>query len=749
MGSRGFWRRHVYRVAAAYVVVGWLLIQAATQVFPVFHLPDWIEQAVVLVILVGFPIALVVAWAFDVTPAGIVKTDAAAEGVAVTSGRPSRRAGVVVGVIGVVLAAVVGVAWWQLPAPRARSSLTSSAQVAETRSPDGAGAAAAKPPDSAVKAASSGLHIAGSPDEAQRNPGPIIAAPIPAKSIAVLPFENLSTDKGNAYFADGIQDLILTKLADIGDLKVISRTSTMKYASHPDDLKTIGQQLGVATILEGSVQKAGKQVLINVQLIDAKTDSHIWAQSYQRNLTNIFGVEGEVAGKVAQALNAKLTAAETARVASVPTANPQAYDHFLRALHFNNEAAKGDWANYLPQAIAAAQKAVAADPKFALAWAGLSSDRTRARYWGVNRSEANLRAAEGAAKRALALALKLPEAHIAMAGVQRFLYHDIQAAHDQAQQAVDLRPNDPGALSVLAISDAHLGHFHAAATALRRATELDPTDSFSEFQLGLMLWDTGDYAAARQAQRRALAINPQNVQAYMTLSRLDVIQNADVVSATRVLDHMAPGTPVNVDVVTARIRLLLYQRQYATARTLALRYTGKFTHGPAALTLTAARANIEWLAGKLPEARVLYRTMIGMITASGNDLNGYDHAELGLAYARLGNADAAMRQVHMAIAMDQRSHEEAGIPIDKMVVAKIQLALGRNSKAIDTLTQLLADDSSVGSGFRNTRLTPSLLNLDPVWDPIRHDPRFQALLKKYAGGEPAATHDNPPAAVSN
>src|SRR6185312_7906715 len=174
----------------------------------------------------------------------------------------------------------------------------------------------------------------GSPDAAQRNPEGTASAraiPIPAKSIAVLPFENLSADKNNAYFADGMQDMILTKLAGIGDLKVISRTSTEKYASHPDDLKTIARQLGVATILEGSVQKVGDQVLIDVQLIDAASDSHLWAQAYSRKLDNIFGVEGEVAQKVADALKAKLTPAETIRVAQAPTRNAAAFDAFLQA----------------------------------------------------------------------------------------------------------------------------------------------------------------------------------------------------------------------------------------------------------------------------------------------------------------------------------------------------------------------------------------------------------------------------------
>ncbi|MGH8403542.1 MAG: hypothetical protein ACRESO_09100, partial [Gammaproteobacteria bacterium] len=194
----------------------------------------------------------------------------------------------------------------------------------------------------------------------------------PAKSIAVLPFENLSADKNNDYFVAGMQDLILTKLADIGDLKVISRTSTMLYKSHPEDLKSVGRQLGVATLLEGSVQKAGNQVLINVQLIDARTDSHIWAQSYTRTLDNVFGVEGEVAEQIATALNAKLSPAETATLAAVPTQNRAAYDLFLRAEYQANKGLVNyDTASW-KAAIPLYRQAVGQDPNFALAWARLS-----------------------------------------------------------------------------------------------------------------------------------------------------------------------------------------------------------------------------------------------------------------------------------------------------------------------------------------------------------------------------------------
>jgi hypothetical protein len=249
MGSRGFWqelkRRHVYRVAAAYAIVGWLSIQIVTQVFPIFHLPDWIDQAIVLLILIGFPIALVLAWAFDATPHGIVLADATIDGD--TAGGPmshrSRRTGVVVGLIGVLIALIAGGAYWHFGRGPGVASHAVAASTA--RSPDVAKRNPGRiAPESVTSAAASGLRA--EPSAAQ-------AVPIVAKSVAVLPFENLSTDKGNAYFADGMQDLILTKLADIGDLKVVSRTSTLQYGSHPENLKLVGQQLGVATILEGSV----------------------------------------------------------------------------------------------------------------------------------------------------------------------------------------------------------------------------------------------------------------------------------------------------------------------------------------------------------------------------------------------------------------------------------------------------------------------------------------------------------------
>jgi TolB-like protein len=281
--------RKLVQWAVAYLAGAWALLQVLDLAANGYGWPLAVIRIAFAVIALGFVVTLLLAWYHGE--------------------RGAQRVGGVELLLLAGVFAIGGFLIWHYAAPaQSRADMTAAAFT---------------------KASSSDLAAQGSAAPA---PEPTVASSaITAKSIAVLPFENLSEDKGNAYFADGMQDLILTKLADIGQLKVISRTSTMKYASHPDDLKTIAQQLGVATILEGSVQKAGNQVLINVQLIDAHTDSHLWAESYTRNLENIFGVEGEVAGKVADALKAKLSPEETSAVASISTRNSQAYTLYLKA----------------------------------------------------------------------------------------------------------------------------------------------------------------------------------------------------------------------------------------------------------------------------------------------------------------------------------------------------------------------------------------------------------------------------------
>src|ERR1700746_2049837 len=267
MNPRGFFgelkRRNVYKVAVAYAVASWLLIQIATQVFPFFEIPNWAVRLVVLIWIAGFPVALVFSWAFEITPEGIKRESEIESDKSITH-HTGRK---IVALTIALAVTAAGLLAYQLWAPK--------------------------------RSATAGKNV---PSEN--------AAPVPEKSIAVLPFDNLSDDKSNAYFAEGIQDEILTRLSKIAALKVISRTSTQKYKSAPDNLREIGKQLGVANLLEGSVQKIANAVHINVQLIRATTDQHVWAESYNRNLDDVFGVEGEVATAVADQLKAKLTGSE-------------------------------------------------------------------------------------------------------------------------------------------------------------------------------------------------------------------------------------------------------------------------------------------------------------------------------------------------------------------------------------------------------------------------------------------------------
>src|SRR5713101_4849214 len=269
-------RRNVYKVAVAYAIIGWLLVQIATQVFPFLDIPNWVVRLVIVLVAVGFPIALVIAWAFELTPEGLKRTedvDLAAQA------RTKSHAWIYIVIVG----ALLSVGLFMLGRYGFRNASSSATEL-------------------------------------------------PAKSIAVLPFDNLSRDPDNAFFAEGVQDEILTRLAKVADLKVISRTSTQRFKSAPSDLRDIAKQLGVMNILEGSVQKANDQVRVNVQLINALTDAHLWADIYDRKLTDIFAVESDIAKSIAQSLQAKLTGHEEQALAVKPTNNPDAYEAYLRGL---------------------------------------------------------------------------------------------------------------------------------------------------------------------------------------------------------------------------------------------------------------------------------------------------------------------------------------------------------------------------------------------------------------------------------
>src|SRR5437773_1620241 len=307
-------RRNVYKVAVAYAIVGWLLVQIATQVFPFLEIPTWVVRLVIVLVAVGFPIALVIAWAFELTPEGIKRT----EDVDLTASarQPRKHAWIFVVIVGAALS--IGLFFI------GRYTGQNTASAAHTE--------------------------------------------LPAKSIAVLPFDNLSRDPDNAYFAEGVQDEILTRLAKVADLKVISRTSTQRFKSAPSDLRDIAKQLGVMNVLEGSVQKSNDQVRVNVQLINALTDSHLWAETFDRKLIDIFAVESEIAKTIADTLQAKLSGSEKTAILKRPTENSEAHELYLQGRFFWNKRTAVD----LRKSIDCFNQAIAKDPNYALAYAGLA-----------------------------------------------------------------------------------------------------------------------------------------------------------------------------------------------------------------------------------------------------------------------------------------------------------------------------------------------------------------------------------------
>ncbi len=354
-------RRNVYKVAAAYAVVGWLVIQISSTVLPTFHAPEWVLQTLVVLVAIGFPVALVIAWAFELTPEGIKRTEDV--DLAASARQPRKYTWIFVVIVGAAL--------------------------------------------------SVGLFFTGR--YTGRTTTSVAGTELPAKSIAVLPFESLSEDKSNAYFAEGVQDEILTRLAKVADLKVISRTSTQHFKSAPDNLPQIAKQLGVTNILEGSVQKANDQVRVNVQLINALTDAHLWADTYDRKLTDIFAVESDIAKTIAETLQAKLTGSEKTAMAKKPTENPEAYELYLKGRFFWNKRTAAD----LRKSIEYFDEAIAKDPGYAQAYAASAQAWKLLPAFNGGAPNDCFPQAETAAKKALALDDTSSTAHAALGVTQR------------------------------------------------------------------------------------------------------------------------------------------------------------------------------------------------------------------------------------------------------------------------------------------------------------------------------------------
>src|SRR5437867_6662647 len=440
-------RRNVYKVAIAYGVVAWLLIQIATQVFPFFEIPNWAVRLVVLLLIIGFPVALILAWAFELTPEGLKRTETADAEHLPTRSRTRTWIYVVV----ITGAISIGVFYFG----RYRSSKQSE------------------------------------------------STELSAKSIAVLPFENLSRDPDNAYFADGIQEEILARLAKIADLKVISRTSTQHYKSSPDNLPQIAKQLGVANILEGSVQKSADKVRVNVELIRAATDAHLWADTFDRQLTDVFAIESEVARTIADTLQAKLTDPERNAIAARPTESTEAYQLYLKGRFFWNK-----WSPEASQkAIEYFQQAIDKDPGYALAYAGLADTYISQAWFGEVAPRVAVPRAEAAAMKALDIDDGLAEAHVSLGFANCIYDWDWPAAATHFERALALSPGYATAHGWHSAYLAALGRSDEALTEAKRAFELDPASPGMNQLMGLQFLYARRFDEAIEQFRKALEMD--------------------------------------------------------------------------------------------------------------------------------------------------------------------------------------------------------------------------------------------------
>ncbi len=555
------------------------------------------------------------------------------------------------------------------------------------------------------------------------------ASSIPAKSIAVLPFENLSSDKGNKYFADGMQDLILTKLADIGELKVIARTSTAKYASHPQDLKTIGRDLGVATILEGSVQKAGDQVLVNVQLIRAADRSHLWAQSYTRTLKDVFGVEGEVAGKIANALKAKLSPAETAHLASDLSHDGAANDLFFQAEYQTQQAGINFSTANVKAAIPLYRQAIARAPDFALAYARLSWAESVLAWWGGGGMDVKplIAAARRDAQQALKLAPDLAAAQLALGYSDMYGHGDYAGALKAFEAALALKPNDADALAAQGYVERRQGHFEAAIASLRKASTLDPRNSALPFHLGLTWMMVYRYPDAQRAFRHALALDPHNLIAKTYLSNAIVLASGDIPRAKAVVRGDAPSLKQQ------RVFLLTLQRRYREALALLDGIPDTPDNFPFGRSLQQAELHRQM--GDLAQARALYAKALPQVRAQLAQQQGLNQADvlqyLATAELGLGHTVKGLDATARSLALIRGTHNHTEGTGRLPMAAALYAEAGRPDLAVPLLAKALA---SPGVGWW---YSPVMLWLDPAWDPIRKDPNFQALLDTYAKYKPA------------
>src|SRR5215831_8477735 len=656
-------RRKVYRVAAAYIIAAGFIIQIGSAVFPAWELPNWAFRLVVVLLLVGFPIALILAWAYDITPQGIRATPAPS-----TPGSHLRRNVIMLIAIGVIIS--IGAGFFLLPRVSARKV---------------------------------------------------------EKSIAVLPFQNLSDEKENAYFADGIQDDILTNLSKIGDLKVISRLSVMSYRGDGvRNAREIGKALGVATLLEGSVRRAANRIRVSVQLINAGNDEHLWAEDYDRDLTDVFAIQTDLAQKIASALQAKLSMNEKARLDHRPTQDPNAYLLYVQAHDYANKMDLLHDTSLKAEPIF--EQAIKLDPNFALAFAGLSMVES----WLYHSSDpipARRDKARFNADEALRLQPNLPEGHLALGFSYYYGDRDYGRALAEFETAKRDLPNEAEASMAIGAIQRRQGKWAESNANFEKAATLDPKNTNILTNLASSYMAQRNFEAADKILDRSIVAAPQSSETCGLKGLLAIHWKGDLSLAENEFSKI-PTTESDPSGLTtwARAWILTLKRKFPEALQVVQQFRGETLANSTTAPRPSAllEGQLYLYEGDKEKARPAFehaRSVAERLVREAPQ-EPTRHGQLGLILAALGQKQEAINEGKRAVELLPESEDAFDGPQATESLALIYAWTGEFDEAFRLLDHLLV--------IPNFNLTAPILKLDPSWDPLRSDPRFQALIDKHS-----------------
>jgi len=662
-------RRNVYRAAVLYGMSAWLLAQITTQIFPFFNVPNSAVRVVIIALALGFPIAMVLAWVYELTPGGFVRTE---DVDPATQRQWGRKVDFVI--IGVLLLVIAMLVYQRVP------FRTESGEA------------------------------------------------IPEKSVAVLPFANFSEEKANAFFADGIQDDILTSLAEIKELRVISRSSVIQFRDgSARNLREIAKTLGAANILEGSVRREGDRVVVNVQLIDARNDRHIWANRYDRTLVDSLGLQGELASEIADALRANLSADEKARVATKPTQNPDAYVFYLRAnqISRNPDTLLQDYKT----AEQLFMQAIALDPDFALAHARLASVRAEVFHY-YEPTDAWKTKARTEAETALRLQPNLAEAHLALGQCIYWMDHDYDRALEQFEIASRLSPSNGDVGRLIAAIKRRQGKWEESLQAYEKVAKIDPQNPNTVREVlftNTAMWRWPE--AARWAEKmRAMA--PASLVAKIQSGFVDFWWKGDTQRLKSLVDQVPTGVDPDGAVTATRWEVAMLRRDYSAAKKVVeTSSANELSYTNAGTTPKVFFEGCIYLAQgvnvKAQQALELARPALEAAVQEA-PASAERHAILGWLYAFMGRKDDAIREGRLAVELKPESTDAVDGTLMSAYLALIYARVGENDLAISLIDRLLKIPGAVDSA--DYSITINDLKYRWEWDPIRSDPRFQAII---------------------